>query len=91
MKKYVAYGIGAALVDTEIKVEDSELAQMNVDKGMMTLVDAERQEELLGHLEGHLVKASHASGEVLSKEEAMSHFESTIELLVVLESLLGSK
>ena len=36
-------------------------------------------------------KASHASGEVLSKEEAMSHFESTIELLVVLESLLGSK
>ena len=62
MKKYVAYGIGAALVDTEIKVEDSELAQMNVDKGMMTLVDAERQAELLGHLEGHLVKASHASG-----------------------------
>ncbi len=62
MKKYVAYGIGAALVDTEIKVEDSELAQMNVEKGMMTLVDADRQTELLGHLEGHLVKASHASG-----------------------------
>ncbi|MEP5566265.1 MAG: adenosine kinase [Halioglobus sp.] len=62
MKKYVAYGIGAALVDTEIKVEDSELVQMNVDKGMMTLVDADRQAELLSHLEGHLVKASHASG-----------------------------
>ncbi len=62
MKKYVAYGIGAALVDTEIKVQDSELAQMKVDKGMMTLVDAERQAELIGHLEGHLVKASHASG-----------------------------
>ncbi|TDG11574.1 adenosine kinase [Seongchinamella unica] len=62
MKKYVAYGIGAALVDTEIKVEDSELVQMNVDKGMMTLVDGERQAELLSHLEGHLVKASHASG-----------------------------
>ncbi len=62
MKKYVAYGVGAALVDTEIKVEDSELAAMNVDKGMMTLVDGERQAELLGHLEGHLVKASHASG-----------------------------
>ena len=51
MKKYVAYGIGAALVDTEIKVQDSELAEMNVDKGMMTLVDADRQAELLGHLE----------------------------------------
>jgi sugar/nucleoside kinase (ribokinase family) len=62
MKKYVAYGIGAALVDTEIKVRDDELAQMKVDKGLMTLVDQERQSELLSHLEGHLVKANHASG-----------------------------
>jgi sugar/nucleoside kinase (ribokinase family) len=62
MKKYVAYGIGAALVDTEIKVADEELTRMNVDKGMMTLVDEARQAELLTHLEGHLVKASHASG-----------------------------
>ncbi len=62
MKKYVAYGIGAALVDTEIKVRDEELVQMNVDKGMMTLVDEARQAQLLTHLEGHLVKASHASG-----------------------------
>ena len=62
MKKYVAYGIGAALVDTEIKVKDHELAQMNVEKGLMTLVDEDRQRELLGHLEGHLVKAHHASG-----------------------------
>jgi sugar/nucleoside kinase (ribokinase family) len=62
MKKYVAYGIGAALVDTEIKVSDQELTSMNVDKGMMTLVDEARQAELLGHLQGHLVKASHASG-----------------------------
>ncbi|MGL4563727.1 MAG: adenosine kinase, partial [Halioglobus sp.] len=62
MKKYVAYGIGAALVDTEIKVQDEDLAQMNVDKGMMTLVDEVRQAQLLAHLQGHLVKASHASG-----------------------------
>ncbi len=62
MKKYVAYGIGAALVDTEIKVQDEDLAQMNVDKGMMTLVDEARQAQLLAHLQGHLVKASHASG-----------------------------
>ena len=59
MKKYVAYGIGAALVDTEIKVQDEDLAHMSVDKGMMTLVDQSRQAELLGHLEGHLVKARH--------------------------------
>jgi len=62
MKKYVAYGIGAALVDTEIKVLDAELVQMNVEKGLMTLVDEARRHELLDHLEGHLVKASHASG-----------------------------
>ena len=30
MKKYVAYGIGRALVDTEIKVQDTELTEMNV-------------------------------------------------------------
>ncbi|GAB5452620.1 MAG: adenosine kinase [Halioglobus sp.] len=62
MKKYKAYGIGAALVDTEIKVHDDELKTMNVEKGLMTLVDQARQQELLSHLEGHLVKASHASG-----------------------------
>lgn len=62
MKKYVAYGIGAALVDTEIKVKDTELAQMNIEKGLMTLVDEQRRRELLAHLEGHLVKANHASG-----------------------------
>jgi hypothetical protein len=62
MKKYVAYGIGAALVDTEIKVVDGELSQMNVEKGVMTLVDEQRRSELIDHLEGHLVKANHASG-----------------------------
>jgi sugar/nucleoside kinase (ribokinase family) len=62
MKKYVAYGIGAALVDTEVKVTDEELARMNVDKGMMTLVDEARQAQLLSQLEGHLIKANHASG-----------------------------
>ena len=62
MKSYAAYAIGAALVDTEIQVSDEELVAMNVDKGMMTLVDADRQSEMLGHLSGHLVRASHASG-----------------------------
>lgn len=62
MKKYKAYGIGAALVDTEIKVLDTELVQMNVEKGLMTLVDEARRCELLDHLIGHLVKANHASG-----------------------------
>jgi len=62
MKKYKIYGIGAALVDTEIKVDDSDLAAMNVEKGLMTLVDEDRLKELLGHLDGHLITAVHSSG-----------------------------
>lgn len=62
MKKYHIYGIGAALVDTEIQVSDQDLVQMGVEKGLMTLVDEERQQELGNHLEGHLVHAKQASG-----------------------------
>ena len=49
MKKYKVYGIGAALVDTEVKVDDADLAAMNVEKGLMTLVEEPRLKELLGH------------------------------------------
>lgn len=42
MKKYDIYGIGAALVDTEIKVTDEFLREANIDKGVMTLVDEDR-------------------------------------------------
>ncbi len=62
MKKYHVYGIGAALVDTEIQVQDSELTEMGVEKGLMTLVDEARQQELLDKLEGHLVHSRQASG-----------------------------
>ncbi len=62
MKKYHIYGLGAALVDTEIDVQDQELQQMGVEKGLMTLVDENRQQELMGHLEGHMVHAKRASG-----------------------------
>jgi sugar/nucleoside kinase (ribokinase family) len=62
MKKYKVYGIGAALVDTEVEVSDADLAAMDVEKGLMTLVDEDRLKTLLGHLESHLVKATHASG-----------------------------
>ena len=62
MKKYHVYGIGAALVDTEIQVQDSELQSMGVEKGLMTLVDEARQQALLDQLEGHLVHSKQASG-----------------------------
>lgn len=62
MKKYHIYGIGAALVDTEIQVNDQDLQNMSVEKGLMTLVDEQRQQQLSQHLKGHLVHASRASG-----------------------------
>jgi fructokinase len=62
MKKYHLYGIGAALVDTEIEINDAELQSLCVEKGLMTLVDAARQQELLDKLSGHMVHAKLASG-----------------------------
>jgi sugar/nucleoside kinase (ribokinase family) len=47
MAKYNIYGIGAALMDTEVDVSDAFLASAQIDKGVMTLVDEPRQSELL--------------------------------------------
>jgi sugar/nucleoside kinase (ribokinase family) len=62
MATYNVYGIGAALVDTEIEVNDDFLAQCQIDKGVMTLVDEARQHELMGLLSEHLVASKRASG-----------------------------
>ncbi|MDA7849946.1 adenosine kinase [Porticoccaceae bacterium] len=50
MRKYDIYGVGAALVDTEIEVSDAFLVEANIDKGVMTLVDDARQAELISSL-----------------------------------------
>lgn len=47
MAKFDLYGIGAALVDTEVEVTDEFLDQCQIEKGVMTLVDQPRQAELL--------------------------------------------
>jgi sugar/nucleoside kinase (ribokinase family) len=61
-KRYHVYGLGAALVDTEIEVHDSDLAALAIEKGVMTLVDEARQTQLLDHLAGHLVQSKRTSG-----------------------------
>ena len=50
MKKYDIYGIGAAIVDTEVIVSDSFLSDNEIGKGLMTLVDEERQKYLIDSL-----------------------------------------
>lgn len=61
-RKYDIYGIGAALVDTEISLDDADLQRMQVQKAVMTLVDESRQTELMSALSDHLVASKRASG-----------------------------
>lgn len=59
---YHIYGIGAALVDTEIEVSDQDLIDNAIDKGVMTLVDEARQQTLIDSFSDHLVASRRASG-----------------------------
>jgi len=73
MKKYHVYGVGNALVDMEFEVEDDFLAKMKVDKGVMTLVDENRQHELINHLdafEGQKASGGSAANTII----AVSYF-----------------
>ena len=52
MAQYDVYGVGNALVDMEFEVTPDFLQEMNVQKGLMTLVDEDRQKELVNNLHG---------------------------------------
>ena len=54
--KYDVYGIGNALVDMEYEVHDEFFSKYKIDKGLMTLVDEQRQNELLDALGGTPIK-----------------------------------
>ncbi len=47
MRKYNVFGLGNALVDIVMEVDDSFLSDNQVEKGIMTLVDEKRQFDLL--------------------------------------------
>jgi len=71
------YGMGAALVDTEIEVSESTLQSLNVEKGLMTLVDEERQAALTKAAQEHanIVKRS-SGGSAANTIIAASYFGS---------------
>ncbi len=50
MKNYDLYAIGNALVDSDYEVTEAQLQTMGVAKRHMTLIDAARRDELLGHV-----------------------------------------
>ena len=52
-KKYDIYGIGNALVDIVTEVSDDFLEENNVEKGLMTLIEEDRQNELYNVISSH--------------------------------------
>lgn len=50
MKQYDVYGVGNALVDLEYQVSDAFLTDWQITKGVMSLVEAERQIGLIAEL-----------------------------------------
>ncbi|MCF6353043.1 MAG: adenosine kinase [Cyclobacteriaceae bacterium] len=56
MKKYNVYGIGNALVDIEFEVEEEFFKANEIEKGVMTLVDEERQTKMVNAIDGERIK-----------------------------------
>jgi sugar/nucleoside kinase (ribokinase family) len=50
---YDVFGVGNAIVDIQLQVDDAFLHHIDVAKGLMTLVEAEQQVKVLAALAGH--------------------------------------
>ncbi len=73
MKKYNVYGIGNALVDLDFKVSDSFLEEHEVHKGVMTLVDEEKQTRLIEAIDHNNTKKK-SGGSAANTVIALSQF-----------------
>ena len=47
---YDVFGVGNAIVDIQLQIDDAFLRKIDVAKGMMTLVEAEQQAKVLAAL-----------------------------------------
>lgn len=72
-KKYDLYAIGNALVDMEYEVHDEFFRKHQIDKGLMTLVDEERQKYLLDAL-GTAPKKQQCGGSAANTAIAAAQF-----------------
>ena len=80
MNKYDVYAIGNALVDIEYHAEPGRLAELNIEKGVMTLIDEQRQNSLVAQLgESHESMACGGSAAnsiiALAQMGAKTHFD----------------
>ncbi|AFZ50252.1 adenosine kinase [Dactylococcopsis salina] len=73
MAKYNVYGIGNALLDIEFKVTPDVLTNLGIDKGVMTLIEADRQQQLINDLGDYMGKKS-GGGSAANTMFAISQF-----------------
>ena len=83
MNKYDVYAIGNALVDIEYHATSKRLAELNIDKGVMTLIDEQRQNSLMAQLgESHESMACGGSAAnsiiALAQMGAKTHFDGRV-------------
>lgn len=52
MKQFAVCGIGNALVDFDFEVSDATLTRLNIERGVMTLIDKHQERVLLEELDG---------------------------------------
>ena len=75
MQQYDVYGIGNALVDKEFEVEDQFFIDADIEKGFMTLIEPEKQKELVELLtQRYGLKKRAGGGSAANSMYALSQF-----------------
>jgi sugar/nucleoside kinase (ribokinase family) len=64
MKQFHVYGMGNALVDIDFEITQQTIERLNIDKGLMTLIDEDTHHRLLEELDGvkHLKECGGSAG-----------------------------
>ena len=70
---YNVYGMGNALLDIEFKVTPDLLENLGIDKGVMTLIEADRQQQLINDLKSYMGNKS-GGGSAANTMFAISQF-----------------
>lgn len=73
MTKYDVYAVGNALLDIEFEVSTDVLANLGIDKGVMTLLDQADQDKIVSHLAEYDKKRS-CGGSAANSLIAISQF-----------------
>ena len=73
MTKYDVYALGNALLDTEFEVSPEVLQELEIEKGVMTLLDRDSQDKIVKHLAQYEQKRS-CGGSAANTLIAVSQF-----------------